>query len=138
MSRCTRKDPAEVSSKKDKLIEEAQRLALRGQLDKAIRTYEQVIALDPSAIIQRQRLAELLVKAGRIDGARSEFEAIGRHYSSNGFYLKAIAVYKKLQVMFPGDTAITLILAGLNEKHGLVANALAEYKQVYDYYEKNL
>ena len=112
-------------------------MALRGQLDKAIRIYEQVIALDPAAIIQRQRLAELLVKAGRIDGARSEFEAIGKHYSSNGFYLKAIAVYKKLQVMFPGDTAVTLTLAGLNEKHGLVANALAEYKQVYDYYEKN-
>jgi len=126
-----------VSSKKDKLVEEAQRLALRGQLDKAIKTYMQVIALDPSAIIQRQRLAELLVKAGRVIEARSEFEAIGKHYSSNGFYLKAIAVYKKLQVMFPEDTAITLIVADLNEKHGLVANALAEYKQVYDYYEKN-
>lgn len=126
-----------MSSKKDKLIEEAQRLALRGQTDKAIKAYEQVIALDPSAINQRQRLAELLVKAGRIDGARSEFESIGKFYSGNGFYLKAIAVYKKLQVMFPGDISITLTLASLNEKHGLVANALAEYKQVYDYYEKN-
>lgn len=126
-----------MSSKKDKLIEEAQRLALRGQMDKAIKAYEQVVALDPSAINQRQRLAELLVKAGRIDGARSEFESIGKFYSGNGFYLKAIAVYKKLQVMFPGDISITLTLASLNEKHGLVANALAEYKQVYDYYEKN-
>jgi len=126
-----------VSSKKDKLIEEAQRLALRGQLDKAIKAYEQVIALDPAAINQRQRLAEILVKAGRIDGARTEFESIGKYYSGNGFYLKAIAVYKKLQMMFPGDITITLTLANLNEKHGLVANALAEYKQVYDYYEKN-
>lgn len=126
-----------MSSKKDKLIEEAQRLTLRGQLDKAIKTYEQVIALDPSAINQRQRLAELLVKAGRIDGARTEFESIGKFYAGNGFYLKAIAVYKKLQVMFPGDISITLTLASLNEKHGLVANALAEYKQVYDYYELN-
>jgi len=126
-----------VSSKKDKLIEEAQRLALRGQLDKAIKAYEQVITLDPSAINQRQKLAELLVKAGRIDDARNEFWAIGKYYSANGYYLKAIAVYKKLQVMFPGDIAITLILADLNEKHGLAANALVEYKQVYDYYEKN-
>lgn len=126
-----------MSSKKDRLIEDAQRFALRGQLDKAIKAYEQVVTLDPSAINQRQRLAELLVKAGRIDGARSEFEAIGRYFSSNGYYLKAIAVYKKLQVMFPDDITITLILADLNEKHGLVANALAEYKQVYDYYERN-
>ncbi len=126
-----------MSSKKDKLIEEAQRLALRGQLDKAIKAYEQVITLDPSAINQRQKLAELLVKAGRIDDARNEFWAIGKYYSANGYYLKAIAVYKKLQVMFPGDIAITLILADLNEKHGLAANALVEYKQVYDYYEQN-
>lgn len=126
-----------MSSKKDKLIEEAQRLALRGQLDKAIKAYEQFLALDPGAINQRQRLAELLVKAGRIDGARSEFDTIGKYYSSNGFYLKAIAIYKKLQVMFPGDISITLTLAGLNEKYGLTANAIVEYKQVYDYYEQS-
>lgn len=126
-----------MSSKKDKLIEDAQRFALRGQLDKAIKSYQQVVALDPSAINQRQRLAELLVKAGRIEDARSEFAAIGKYFSSNGYYLKAIAVYKKLQVMFPGDIDITLTLADLNEKHGLAANALAEYKQVFDYYEKN-
>ncbi len=126
-----------MSSKKDKLIAEAQRYALRGQLDKAVKAYEQVVALDSSAINQRQRLAELLVKAGRIDNARNEFEEIGKYYTTNGYYLKAIAVYKKLQVMFPGDMDITLKLAELNEKHGLAANALAEYKQVYDYHEKN-
>jgi len=126
-----------VSSKKDKLIEDAQRFALRGQMDKAIKAYEQVVVLDPSAINQRQRLAELLVKAGRIEEARNGFETIGKYYSSNGYYLKAIAVYKKLQVMFPGDISITLFLADLNEKHGLAANVLAEYKLVFDYYEKN-
>lgn len=127
-----------MSTKKDKLIEEAQRLTLRGQLDKAIKAYEQVLSLDASAINQRQKLAELLVKVGRADEARAAFELIGKHYSSNGFYLKAIAVYKQLQKLFPGDVSITLTLAGLNEKHGLVGNALAEYKQVYDYYEKNI
>lgn len=124
-----------MSSKKDKLIEEAQRMALRGQLDKAIKAYQQVMQLDPSAINQRQKLAELLVRANRTEDAKVEYEAIGTYYTTNGFYLKAIAVYKKLQVMFPADIAVTLNLATLNERHGLVANALAEYKQVYDYYE---
>ncbi len=126
-----------MSSKKDKLIAEAQRFALRGLVDRAVKAYEQVVALDPAAINQRQRLAELLVKAGRVSQARSEFEEIGRYYATNGYYLKAIAVYKKLQVMFQGDMDITLKLAELNEKHGLAANALAEYKQVYDYHESN-
>jgi tetratricopeptide (TPR) repeat protein len=125
-----------VSSKKDKLIEDAQKLALKGQLDKAIKAYQQVMSLEPSALNHRQKLAELLVRAGRVDDAREEFEVIGKKFTSDGFYLKAIAVYKKLQGMFPGDIPITLTLANLNEKHGLVANALAEYKQVYDYYVK--
>lgn len=124
-------------SKKDKLIEEAQRLALRGHLDKAIKIYLQVVSLDPAAINHRQRLAELLLKSGRTEDARTEFETIGTYYSSHGFYLKAIAVYKKLQMLFPEDISITLNLAGLNEKNGLLANALAEYKLVYEYHEKN-
>ena len=105
-------------------------------MDKAVKVYVQVVSLEPSAINLRQKLAELLVKAGQPDGARTEYEAIGKHYATSGFYQKAIAVYKQVQKLFPGDIATTLTLAGLNEKHGLVGNALAEYKLAYDYYER--
>ncbi|HEX9024262.1 MAG TPA: tetratricopeptide repeat protein [Geobacteraceae bacterium] len=127
---------AAALSKKDKLIEEAQRLALRGQVDRAARVYEQVVALEPSAMNLRQKLAELLVKAGRSDDARSELATIGKHFAGHGFYLKAIAVYKQVQKLFPQDMAITLKLAELNGEHGLVGNALAEYKRVFDHYER--
>jgi len=126
-----------VISKKDKLIEDAQKLVLRGQFDKAAKVYEQVIASEPSAINQRQKLAEILIKCGRNEDARKEFETIGKHFSKNGFYLKAIAVYKQLQKLFPSDISLSLTLAELNEKHGLIANSLSEYKLVYDFYEKN-
>lgn len=125
-----------VSTQKDKLLEEAQKLIMRGQFDKAAKVYEQVVALEPSSINHRQKLAEILIKAGRFDEARKEFETIGKHFSNNGFYLKAIAVYKQLQKLFPADITLSITLAGLNEKHGLTASALSEYKQVYDYYEK--
>jgi len=124
-------------SKKDKLIEDAQKLVVRGQFDKAAKVYEQVIAIEPAAINQRQKLAEILIKCGRNDDARKEFEIIGKHFSKNGFYLKAIAVYKQLQKLFPSDISLSLTLAELNEKHGLIANSLSEYKLVYDFYEKN-
>ena len=131
-----RKEFYTVSSKKDKLIEEAQKFIQRGQLDKAVKAYVEVLALEPSAINLRQKLAELYVKAGQRDTARTEYEAIAKHYASGGFYQKAIAVYKQVQKLFPGEVTITLTLAGLNEKHGLIGNALAEYKLAYDYYER--
>lgn len=125
-----------VISKKDKLIEDAQKFALRGQFDKAAKAYEQILALEPAAINQRQKLAELLIKCGRNDDARKELETIGKHFAKNGFYLKAIAVYKQLQKLFPADISLSLTLAELNEKHGLVANSLSEYKLVYEFHEK--
>ena len=36
-----------VISKKDKLVEEAQKLVLRSQFDKAVKLYEQIMALEP-------------------------------------------------------------------------------------------
>ena len=125
-----------VSSKKDKLIEEAQKFALRGQFDKAAKAYEQILASEPAAINLRQKLAELLVKCGRNDDARKELATVGRHFSKDGFYLKAIAVYKQLQKLFPADISLSLTLAELNEKHGLIANSLSEYKLVYEFHEK--
>jgi tetratricopeptide (TPR) repeat protein len=123
-------------SKKDKLIEEAQKFVGRGQLEKAVRAYEQILELDPAAINLRQKRAELLVKCGRNEDARKEHELIGKHFTKNGFYLKAIAVYKQLQKLFPADISLSMTLAELNEKHGLVANALSEYKIVSAFHEK--
>lgn len=126
-----------ASSKKDKLIEEAQKFALRGQFDKAAKIYEQIIALEPAAISLRQKRAELLIKSAQYEDARKEFETVAKHFSNNGFYLKAIAVYKQLQKLFPADISLSLTLAELNEKHGLSANALSDYKLVFEHYEKS-
>jgi tetratricopeptide (TPR) repeat protein len=126
-----------VRSKKDKLIEDSQKFASRGQFDKAARVYEQIITLEPAVISHRQKLADLLIKCANFDDARKELETVAKHFSNNGFNLKAIAVYKQLQKFFPADISLSLILAELNEKHGLVANALAEYKLVHEQYEKS-
>ncbi len=126
-----------MSSKKDKYLESAQKFIIKGQLDRAIRDYEQVVALDPNDIRLRQKLAELLVRANRTIEAMGEYETIGKYYADNGFYLKAIAVYKQIQKLDPDDIKTSLILAGLNEKQGLTGNALAEYGRVFSHFEKS-
>lgn len=123
-------------SKKEKLLADAQKLIQKGQTDKAIACFQETIALDPGDLRVRQRLAELFAKLRRLDEARKEFEVIGKSLTSNGFYMKAIAIYKQIEKLFPEDINIALILASLHEKHGLGAAALVEYKRVFDHYEK--
>jgi tetratricopeptide (TPR) repeat protein len=125
-----------LSPRKDKLLESAQKFIAKGQVDRAIRDYEQIVALDKGDIRHRQRLAELLVRVNRKEEAIAEYEAIGKLYSENAFYLKAIAVYKQIQKLDATNIKTTLTLAGLNEKQGLTGNALTEYGIAANYYLK--
>jgi pilus assembly protein FimV len=125
-----------LASKKDKYLESAQRFMLKGQLDKAIKDYQQVVALEPKEIRYRQKLAELLVRDNRKEEAIAQYEDIGKHYADNSYFLKAIAVYKQIQRLSPDNKDIALTLASLNHKQGLIGNALSEYGQVVALLEK--
>lgn len=123
-------------SKKEKFLESAQKFIAKGQLDRAIKDYEQVVILDPNDIRHRQRLAELLVRANRRQEAIGEYDAIGKYYADNSYYLKAIAVYKQIQKLDLANLNISLTLATLNQKQGLIGNALAEYTVLFNHYQR--
>ena len=123
-------------TEKEKYLASAQKHVLKGNLDRAIKDYEQLVALDPQDLRHRQRLAELLVRVNRKDEALREFETIGKFYADNAYYLKSIAVYKQIQKFTPHNMSVSLLLAELNEKQGLKGNALAEYQSVVLAHEK--
>lgn len=123
-------------SAKDKLLESAQKNLEKGQLQKAIKDYQKVVQADPRDVRIRQKLADLLCRARMNEEALNEYEAVAKYYAENGFYLKAIAVYKQIQKIDPAQVKIYHRLAELNEKQGLVGNAMAEYKSLVSYYEQ--
>ena len=125
-----------MSAKKDKLLESAQKFIAKGQLDRAIKEYVQIVALDSGDIRQRQKLAELLVRVNRKEEAIVEYEILAKHYSKDLFYLKAIAVYKQIQKLEPADINTSLTLASLYAKQGLTGSALTEYNLAANHYQK--
>lgn len=125
-----------MSSPKDKYLASAQKYIQKGQFDRALKDYEQVVTADPKDVKHRQKLAELMVRCNRREDAVREYQTIARYYDENGFYLKSIAVYKQIQRLNPSNIEISLALAALNEKQGMIGNALSEYKAVFDHYEK--
>lgn len=96
-----------------------------------------ILEMDPADIRVRQKLAELYVRISKATDAYEQYEAVAKYFASNGFHLKAIAIYKLMQRLDPSQVAIYSRLAELNVKQGLVGNALAEYRSLVDHYERN-
>jgi tetratricopeptide (TPR) repeat protein len=124
-------------SKKEKLLQAAQKNIQKGQWLKAAKDVQKVLELDPKDVRSRQRLAELLNRAGLMTESLEAYESVAKYYADNGFYLKAIAVYKQMQKINPSQEKIYRRLALLNEKQGLVGNALGEYRGLAELYEKS-
>lgn len=123
-------------SKKDKLLESAQKFIAKGQFDRAVKEYEQLLAMEPSNLGIRQRIADLLIRDNRKDQAIEEYTTVAKSYANNAHYLKAIAVYKQIQKLNPANPDIALCLGSLNEKQGLIGNAIAEYSSALNLYER--
>jgi len=126
-----------LSTQKDKFLASAQKYIQKGQFDRALKDYEQVVTADPKDVKHRQKLAELMVRCNRREDAIREYETIAKYYDENGFNLKSIAVYKQIQRLDPSNIGISVALAQLNERQGLIGNALSEYKTVYDHFLKS-
>ncbi|GAB4299801.1 MAG: tetratricopeptide repeat protein [Desulfuromonadia bacterium] len=126
-----------MSSKKEKLIESATRFIVKGQIDRAIKEYEQIVSLDPGDVRNRQKLAELLVRQNRKAEAIAEFTNVAQYYVKNSFYLKAIAVYKQIRKLDPDNPALALALADLNLKQGMTGNAIVEFSEALALYERD-
>jgi len=125
-----------LSTKKSKLLENAQKNIQKGQYDRAIGEYEEIVKLDPD-VRHRQKLAELLAKANRREEAIREYSSLAKHYEESVHYVKAIAVFKQIQKLDPTNPDVSITLATLNEKQGLIGNAIAEYNSALQIYEKN-
>lgn len=126
-----------MAANKDKLLESAQKNLKKKQVSKAIKDYAKIVEIDPADVRSRQKLAELYVRTNKNAEAYEQYESVAKYFSSNGFHLKAIAIYKQMQRLDPSQISIFNRLAELNEKQGLLGNAMAEYRNLVNYFERN-
>ncbi|HVO19528.1 MAG TPA: cyclic nucleotide-binding domain-containing protein [Anaeromyxobacter sp.] len=100
---------ADLRALKDKAAD----LVARGKLDRAAETLRAVLKADPRDAATRQRLAEVLRRAGRTDEAVGEYEAVADRYARDGLFAKAIALCKTILEIDPEHGATQATLAGL-------------------------
>src|SRR5437763_2550400 len=120
---------------KNKVMESAAKLITKGQFEKAVKEYQRVLEVDPDDVRVLQKLAELYQKMNRKAEAADCFEKVARTYSAQGFYLKAVALYKQVLKVID-RVEVNVRLAELYQQLGLVGDATKEWQTVSTYYEK--
>ena len=115
---------------KNKVIAEATKLVQKGQFDKAIRAYEKILAEDAKDVRVLLKVGELQQKKGDSASAAETFSRVADAYSEQGFFLKAVAVYKQMMKLAPEDVRVNERLAGLYQQLGILSDAMAQMQLV--------
>lgn len=112
---------------KEKILELARLLVEEGKYDRAIKEYEKIAAADPDDMRVKLRIAELHVKRKQINDAIKVYREVADAYTQQGFFLKAVTVYKSVLRLNPSLSDVNQSLAELYEKMGLTKDAVRQY-----------
>jgi tetratricopeptide (TPR) repeat protein len=126
-----------MAIQRDKIIASAEKLVAKGKIEPAIKEYERLLDDNPSDVNTLNRIGDLWVRINRNDEAVKVFGRIADPYSKDGFFLKAIAIYKKINKLDPSKLDIYAKLADLYGKQGLAMEAKSQYQVLADYYLKH-
>ena len=121
---------------KAKLLKVAQKHLSKGNLDKAIKTFQQLVEVDPKDQRLILRLAEIQARAGRKKEAIGNYEKVAAGYMKQDFTPKAIAVYRTILRLDPELLSAYEKLADLYKNQGLEAEALSQFENLFQVYEQ--
>ncbi len=125
---------------KEKLIEAAQQLAEKGQLDKALREYLKVAAEDEQDVLVWVRIGDLYVKLGQKGEAIANYLRVAQLYLSSSQPDKAISVYQQILQLDPKSADTYMALGELYRDIGKAPLAMQQFElaaQLYGRVGKN-
>src|SRR5438552_14261879 len=122
---------------KNKIIEGAAKLVAKGAYDKAIKEYQKVLEADPKDVRILQKMGELYQKKNDNSQAAFYFTKVAESYSNDGFFLKAVALYKQVLKLDASLVDVNLKLAELHQQLQLMSEAMAYYQVVANHYDKS-
>ena len=122
-----------MASKREALIASAEKSLQKGKPDAALKDYVKVLEETPADINILNKVGDLYVRLGRNDESIPFFLRIAEHYARDGFYVRAIAMYKKINKLDPARLDIYEKLAELYVKQQLWMEAKSNYQVLADY-----
>lgn len=115
---------------KFKILRNAERFVVNRQYDRAVTEYRKIVETlgeDPSVL---NTLGDLLLKTGRKDEALDSFRKVAEIFTQSGFVSKAIAIYRKVDQLGPGNRQVVQRLAELYIRRGLPSESLRYWRKL--------
>jgi len=126
-------------AKKDspiKLKQDADAAEKVGRFDKAIDLLKQIVQDNPRDWNTVNRIGDLYANLKKPKEANEQYIKVARYFADDGFYLKSIAVWKKVLRNDPSLVEGQLSLGDLYARQGLQAEAKQTFGAVFDEYVK--
>lgn len=115
-----------------KLKQEAEKLEIAGRPDQAVILYRQILEDNPRDWNVINKIGDIYAKMNRAKEASEEYAKVADFYAKDGFLLKAIAIWKKINRLDASALEPYQNLAELYGKQGLLMEAKSQYQFVVD------
>lgn len=127
-----------VPNDREKIIQTAQKLVDKKRYGAAIAEYQKIIQDDPGDARTLLRIGDLQARLQAYPEAIATYDRVGQHYATQGFSLKAIAVYKQIREIIKKHAPdlsdryahIGPRLAEIYTQLGLTSDALSAWDEI--------
>jgi len=125
-----------VAFNKEKVMDAARKFVDKGQIDKAVKEYLRIVNEDPKDVRVWLKIGDLYAKKGSKQDAIETYLKVARFYHEQGFFLKAVAVYKQILKLDPRLVDVILKLAELYRQLGLMSDAMQHFESVAAHFHR--
>ena len=120
-------DARALSIDREKTLQAAQKYIEKKKYDRAIVEYQRIVQEDPNDARTLLKIGDLQARLSAYPEAIATYDRVGQFYASQGFALKAIAVYKQIRELIKKHAPE---LADIYTQLGLTSDALAAWDEV--------
>ncbi|HET9623333.1 MAG TPA: tetratricopeptide repeat protein [Kofleriaceae bacterium] len=117
-------------------MDAARKFVDKGQIDKAVKEYLRIVHEDPKDVRVWLKIGDLYAKKGAKQDAIETYLKVARFYQDQGFFLKAVAVYKQILKIDPRLVDVILKLAELYRQLGLMSDAMQHFESVAAHFHR--
>jgi len=126
-----------MAEKRIAILKKANKYFKQQKNEAAVKEYRKVLSIKPDDLEVRRIIGDIELKTKNIKGAIEQFEWMADYYLKEGFFTKAIAMYKRISRIDPKYDKASFRLAELYTRQGLIIEAKQIYLEMAEEFKRN-